>query len=36
MELFEGRIISAPFLNEEAGVKKFERRAGRVDGGYGE
>lgn len=28
MELFEGQVISAPFLNERAVVKKFERRGG--------
>lgn len=28
MELFEGQVISAPFLSERAEVKKFERRAG--------
>jgi SNF2 family DNA or RNA helicase len=28
LELFEGQIISAPFLNDKAEVKKFERRAG--------
>ncbi len=28
MELFEGQVISAPFLNERAEVKKFERRVG--------
>jgi len=28
MELFEGQIISAPFLRERAKVKKFERRTG--------
>jgi superfamily II DNA or RNA helicase len=28
MELFEGQIISAPFLNDKAEVKKFERRTG--------
>ncbi len=28
MELFEGQIISAPFLKEKAEVKKFERRTG--------
>ena len=28
MELFEGQIISAPFLDEKAEVKKFERRTG--------
>jgi len=28
MELFEGQVISAPFLNERVEVKKFERRVG--------
>ena len=28
MDLFEGQVISAPFLSERAEVKKFERRGG--------
>jgi len=28
MDLFEGQVISAPFLNEKAEVKKFEKRPG--------
>ena len=28
IELFEGQVISAPFLNEKAEVKKFEKKPG--------